>query len=72
MKILYISPENTVGTLSTWKKYHLSNNNDCKFITFYKTANSFDPGICLNLPLISSHSFYRNMRSWYSDKRHKT
>ena len=52
MKILYISPENTVGTLSTWKKFHESKNNQCDFITFYKTANNFDAGMCLNLPLI--------------------
>tara|TARA_A100001011_G_scaffold400124_1_gene512523 strand:- start:4167 stop:5255 length:1089 start_codon:yes stop_codon:yes gene_type:complete len=65
MKILYISPENTVGTLSTWKKYHLSKKNDCKFITFYKTANSFDSGICLNLPLISTNPIYRGIRTQY-------
>ena len=63
MKILYISPENTVGTLSTWKNFHLSQGNECEFITFYKTPNDFDSGICLNLPFISSHRLYRNMRS---------
>ena len=63
MKILYISPENTVGTLSTWKNFHLSQGNECDFITFYKTPNDFDSGICLNLPFISSHRLYRKMRS---------
>ena len=65
LKILYVSPENTVGTLSTWKKYHESRGNKCDFITFYKTPNEFDSGICLNLPLISSDKFYRNLRSLY-------
>tara|TARA_B100000676_G_C18056965_1_gene835087 strand:- start:793 stop:1887 length:1095 start_codon:yes stop_codon:yes gene_type:complete len=65
LKILYIAPENTVGTLSTWKKFHESRGNKCDFITFYKTPNEFDSGICLNLPLISSDKFYRNLRSLY-------
>ena len=63
MKILYISPENTVGTLSTWKSFHLSKGNQCDFITFYKTPNNFDSGICLNLPLISSSKLYRSLRT---------
>ena len=63
MKILYISPENTVGTLSTWKNFHLSKGNQCDFITFYKTPNNFDSGICLNLPLISSSKLYRSLRT---------
>lgn len=63
MKILYISPENTVGTLSTWKDFHRSQGNDCDFITFYKTPNNFDSGLCLNLPFISSNQLYRNIRS---------
>ena len=65
MKILYISPENTVGTLSTWKRFHESQNNQCEFITFYKSPNNFDSGICLNLPLISTGFIYKNMRSIY-------
>ena len=65
MKILYISPENTVGTLSTWKKFHLSRGNDCEFITFYRTPNCFDSGICLNLPLISSNKLYRTIKTLY-------
>ena len=65
MKILYISPENTVGTLATWKKFHESQNNECDFITFYKTANNFEPGICLNLPFVSTGHIYRKLRSIY-------
>ena len=69
MKILYISPENTVGTLTTWKKFHESQNNQCDFITFYKTANNFESGICLNLPLVSTGRLYRKLRSaYYYDK----
>ena len=37
MKILYISPENTVGTMSLWKKAHEMHGNTCDFITFYKS-----------------------------------
>ncbi len=65
MKILYISPENTVGTLSTWKRFHESQNNQCEFITFYESPNNFDSGICLNLPFISTGTIYKNMRSAY-------
>ena len=65
MKILYISPENTVGTLTTWKQFHNSKGNTCDFITFYKTANNFDPGICLNLPFISVGNMYSTLRSFY-------
>ena len=65
MKILYISPENTVGTLSTWKRFHESQNNQCDFITFYKSPNNFESGICLNLPFISTGWIYKKMRSIY-------
>ena len=69
MKILYISPENTVGTLSTWKRFHESQNNQCDFITFYKSPNNFESGICLNLPFISTGLFYKKVRSiYYSHK----
>ena len=70
MKILYISPENTVGTLSTWKKFHESQNHQCDFITFYKTANGFDSGICLNLPFVSTGSIYKAMRSVYYNTKY--
>ena len=70
MKILYISPENTVGTLSVWKQFHESNNNSCEFITFYKTPNGFDSGLCLNLPFISTGLFYRKLRKLYYRKKY--
>lgn len=65
MKILYISPENTVGTLSLWKKAHEKRGNHCDFITLYPTRHDYDPGYCLNLPLISSNSFYIKFRHKY-------
>ncbi len=64
MKILYISPENTVGTLSTWKKAHEARGNTCDFITLYRSKHQYDPGICLDLPLI-------NTQSWYLKGRHR-
>ena len=30
MKILYISPENTVGTMALWKEIHQKNGNECE------------------------------------------
>jgi len=70
MKILYISPENTVGTLSLWKKAHEELGNECLFITLYPTRNDYDPGICLNLPLVSSSAFYINKRHKYYKLHH--
>ncbi|NHZ84476.1 MAG: hypothetical protein GWP19_01175 [Planctomycetia bacterium] len=65
MKILYISPENTVGTLSLWKKAHEKRGNRCDFVTLYPTKHDYDPGYCLNLPLISTNSFYLKIRHKY-------
>ena len=50
MKILYISPENTVGTLTLWKKEHERRGNLCRTITFFKSPKNFEDDICLNLP----------------------
>ncbi len=65
MKILYISPENTVGTLSLWKKAHEQKGNKCDFITLYKTRHKYDEGLCMNLPFISSKVLYRIIRHNY-------
>ncbi len=65
MKILYISPENTVGLLSTWKKVHEKLGNECDFITMYKSKQKFDDGICLNLPFINTTSNYIDFRNQY-------
>ena len=42
MKILYISPENTVGTLTLWKKEHTKRNNQCRTVTFFRSPKGFD------------------------------
>ena len=50
MKILYISPENTVGTLSLWRKVHNERGHTCRTITFFRSPKDFDEDICLDLP----------------------
>ncbi|MCH7573951.1 MAG: hypothetical protein IIA59_02390 [Candidatus Marinimicrobia bacterium] len=65
MKILYISPQNTVGTLSLWQKVHESRGNRCDFITFFPSPLGFDNGICLNLPLASGRRFFEPLRGWF-------
>ena len=68
MKILYISPENTVGTLSLWKRAHEELGNECSFITLYPSKQQYDEGICLNLPLIHTNSWYIKSRHLYYQK----
>ena len=65
MKILYISPENTAGTLNLWKLAHESKGNECTFITLFKSKQNFENGICLNLPLINTNSLYMTVRNNY-------
>ncbi|MFH1851115.1 MAG: hypothetical protein ABIA75_02095 [Candidatus Neomarinimicrobiota bacterium] len=65
MKILYIAPENTVGTLSLWQKAHRARGNECLFITLYRTKHDYDPGICLDLPLVAANSRYMRWRHRY-------
>jgi len=65
LKILYISPENTVGTLNLWKQVHEAKGNECTFITLYKSKHKYDPGICLNLPLVYTNSWYLHGRDRY-------
>ena len=65
MKILYLSPENTVGTLSLWKKAHESLGHKCDIITMYNNPNQRDHGICLNLPLIYASERYQKIRHKY-------
>ena len=64
MKILYISPENTVGTLSYWKKAHEANGHYCRYVTFFPTSSGYEEDICLNLPLVSSGKWFIKMRHW--------
>ena len=41
MKILYISPENTVGLLPIWKKAHEEIGNTCEIITLYQSKQLY-------------------------------
>ena len=50
MKILYISPENTVGTLTLWKREHELQGNECRTVTFFGSPKNFKEDICLHLP----------------------
>ncbi|MFP4548250.1 MAG: glycosyltransferase [Fidelibacterota bacterium] len=65
MKILYISPENTVGTLTYWKKAHEANGHTCRYVTFFPSSGGYEEDICLNLPFLSSSSRYINFRLWF-------
>ena len=65
MKILYISPENTVGTLNLWKMAHESRGNKCTFITLFESKHGYESGICLNLPFIKTNALYMNSRNNY-------
>ena len=65
MKILYISPENTVGLLSIWKEIHEANSHEAKFITMYPSKQNFDNGLCLNLPFINTSNKYIKLRNQY-------
>ncbi|MCD6233650.1 MAG: hypothetical protein J7K63_01250 [Candidatus Marinimicrobia bacterium] len=69
-KILYISPENIVGLLSTWKKAHETVGNSCRYVTMFHTILDFPEDICLDLPLITNQNWYLKIRRklqtrWY-------
>tara|TARA_Y100000590_G_scaffold356003_1_gene410004 strand:- start:300 stop:1382 length:1083 start_codon:yes stop_codon:yes gene_type:complete len=79
MKILYISPENTVGTLSLWKKEHEANGHECRTVTFFKSPKNFDEDICLELPFNFTkpwmayirnqvYKLYRGKTGYYKEK----
>ena len=65
MKILYISPINTVGTLDLWKKFHKSKGHECEYITFFNSPLDVDNGICLNLPFIAKSKSSIALRKIY-------
>ena len=54
--------------MSLWKKAHEQNGNQCDFITMYKNKNQSDAGICLNLPFVSTSSWYLKLRHQYYKK----
>lgn len=51
--------------MSLWKKAHEMNGNKCDFITLYHNPKQSDSGICLNLPFISTNSWYLKYRHQY-------
>ncbi len=65
MKILYISPENTVGTLTLWKKEHTKRKNQCRTVTFFRSPKGFDEDICLNLPFNFTKPYLSMMRNTF-------
>ena len=80
MNILYISPENTVGTLNLWKYIHEQNGHNCRFITFFPSPKKYGDDICLNLPFDFTkkrlanwrHQFYKIYRGktgYYTEKK---
>ena len=80
MRILYISPENTVGTLTLWKKEHEQRGNECRTITFFKSPKGFNDDICLNLPFNFTkpvmanirnkiYQFYRGQNGYFGEKK---
>ncbi len=80
MRILYISPENTVGTLTLWKKEHERRGNECRTITFFKSPKNFNDDICLNLPFNFTkptmanvrnkiYQFYRGKNGYFGEKK---
>ena len=64
LKILYISPEHTVGALSLWKREHEKRGNECRFVTLYRSASGFEEDICLDLPLVSAGKLYDKLRNF--------
>jgi hypothetical protein len=62
MKILYISPENTVGTLELYRRIHGSRGNTLRYVTFYHSPKGFREDLCLNLPFNFTNSFLKILR----------
>ena len=62
LKILYISPEHTVGALSFWKMEHEKRGNECRYVTLFRSASGFKEDICLNLPFVSTGKIYGALR----------
>ena len=63
MKILYISPENIVGTLTLWKNEHIKRGNECRTVTFFHSPKGFEEDICLNLPFNFTKPILSKMRN---------
>ena len=62
MKILYISPENTVGTLGLYKRIHEQRGNFVRYLTFFRSPKAFEEDICLELPFNFTRPFLKQAR----------
>lgn len=62
MKIIYISPENTVGTLALYKRIHAERGNEVRYVTFFRSPKAFEEDICLDLPFNFTRPFLKNIR----------
>lgn len=62
MKILYISPENTVGTMQLYQRIHEMHGNECRFVTFFHSPKGFQEDICLELPFNFTKPLLKKIR----------
>jgi glycosyltransferase involved in cell wall biosynthesis len=62
MKILYISPENTVGTLELYQRIHEQHGNTVRYVTFFHSPKGFREDICLNLPFNFTRPCLKHLR----------
>ena len=65
LKILYISPENTVGTLTLWRKKHKERGHECRTITFFRSPKQFEEDICLDLPFNFTLPYMSKIRNLF-------
>ncbi len=63
MKILYISPENTVGTLGLWQRIHRERGHECRYVTYFPSPMGFPEDICLHLPLVRGAPWFVRLRN---------
>lgn len=62
MKILYISPENTVGTFELYQRIHEARGNSVRYVSFFHSPKGFREDICLNLPFNFTRPFLKTLR----------
>lgn len=62
MNILYISPENTVGTLDLYRRIHEYRGNNIRYVTFYHSPKAYREDICLDLPFNFTNNFLKKLR----------
>jgi glycosyltransferase involved in cell wall biosynthesis len=62
MNILYISPENTVGTLGLYRRIHEQHGNHVRYVTFFRSPKAFEEDICLNLSFNFTRPFLKKIR----------